>query len=152
MESQGDERRQGAGVAAAANRGTFEHGADFGIFGRGPDPASAFCAAAEAMFALVTDPAAVAPVETIVFDFEEADLEIALVRWLNLLLSHAADRGLALGRFALERSGALWKGSARGERWREGLERGTDVKGATLTMLSVKRSGDAWDARCVVDV
>ena len=136
----------------AAERGTFEHGADFGIFGRGPDPATAFCAAAEAMFALMTDPAAVAPVETIIFEFEEADLEIALVRWLNLLLSHAADRGLVLGRFALERSGAHWKGSAQGEPWREGHERGTDVKGATLTMLSVKKDADTWDARCVVDV
>jgi SHS2 domain-containing protein len=134
------------------SRGTFEHGADVGIFGRGPDPASAFCAAAEAMFALMTEPAAVAPIETITFDFEEADLEIALVRWLNLLLSHAADRGLVLGRFALERSGAHWKGTARGEPWRVGLERGTGVKGATLTMLSVRNVGGTWDARCVVDV
>ena len=41
--------------------GTFEHGADFGVFGRGPDPASAFREAARAMFALMTDPDAVQP-------------------------------------------------------------------------------------------
>jgi SHS2 domain-containing protein len=134
------------------DRGTFEHGADFGIFGRGTDAESAFCAAARAMCELVSDPARVEPRERIDFEFEESDIEIAFVRWLNLLLSHAADRGLALGRFALERSGDHWRGAAWGEPWREGLERGTGVKGATLTMLSVKHDGGVWDARCVVDV
>ena len=133
-------------------RGTFEHGADFGVFGRGPDPASAFRGAAHAMFALMTDPDAVQPLQTIAFEFEEADLEIALVRYLNGLLSHAADRKLALGRFAIERSGAHWKAAAQGEPWREGLERGTGVKGATLTMLAVTQRDGTWDARCVVDV
>jgi SHS2 domain-containing protein len=104
------------------------------------------------MFALMTEPAAVSPRESIAFEFEEADLEFAFVRWLNLLLSHAADRRIAPGRFALERSGDRWKGTAWGEPWREGLERGTGVKGATLTMLSVKQHNGAWDARCVVDV
>ncbi|MDE2366260.1 MAG: archease, partial [Betaproteobacteria bacterium] len=32
------------------------------------------------------------------------------------------------------------------------LERGVEVKGATLTMLSVKQAGAIWEARCVVDV
>ncbi|MGZ5662035.1 MAG: archease, partial [Usitatibacter sp.] len=50
------------------------------------------------------------------------------------------------------RAGPRWLGEAWGEPWREGLERGTEVKGATLTMLSVKRAGGLWEARCVVDV
>jgi SHS2 domain-containing protein len=133
-------------------RGTFEHGADVGIYGRGPDVCAAFCAAAEAMFALVTDLPSVKPGVSVFFDFDEPDVELALVRWLNLLLFHAAEKRLALARFSLERQGDRWKGSACGEPWREGLERGTDVKGATLTMLSVKQEGGTWDARCVVDV
>lgn len=135
-----------------AERGTFEHGADFGVFGRGSSAEAAFCRAAEAMFLLMTDIAAVQPREGVVFEFDEPDLELAFVRWLNGLLSHAADRGLVLGSFALERDGAHWKGLGRGERWREGLDRGTGVKGATLTMLSVTHDGGTWDARCVVDV
>ncbi len=135
-----------------ATCGTFEHGADFGIFGRAADIPAAFCAAAEAMFGLVTDLGAVKPGVSVFFDFDEPDVELALVRWLNLLLFHAADKKIVLSRFKLERKGDRWKGSACGEAWREGLERGTDVKGATLTMLSVKKDGDAWDARCVVDV
>lgn len=136
-----------------ADSGYFEHGADVGVFGRGPDPAAALRAAAEAMFALMTDPAQVVPREKVLIAFDEADLELALVTWLNLLLSHAADRSLALSRFALERTGAHWQGEAWGEPWHEGLERGTGVKGATLTMLRVRKDeGGDWDARCVVDV
>jgi SHS2 domain-containing protein len=32
------------------------------------------------------------------------------------------------------------------------MERGVEVKGATLTMLSVKQVEAGWEARCVVDV
>lgn len=133
--------------------GYFDHDADVGVIGRGPRVESAFVAAARAVFALVTDLDAVARRELVGVEFDEPDVELALVRWLNLLLAYAAERGLALGEFALERDGAHWRGRAWGERWREGLERGTDVKGATLTMLSVARCDtDGWEARCVVDV
>ena len=37
-------------------------------------------------------------------------------------------------------------------RLRAGMERGVDVKGATLTMLSVAPTDGGWEARCVVDV
>ena len=86
--------------------GTFEHGADFGIWGRGPGVTEAFCETAKAMFALVTDLAAVKPQVTVYFDFEESDVEMALVRWLNLLLFHAADQGIVLEDTAL---GTTWR-------------------------------------------
>lgn len=139
-------------VTKNADSGYFEHGADVGIFGRGASPELAFQQAARAMFALMTETGRVAAKESVAFEFDEPDLELALVTWLNGLLSHAADRGLALAHFALERADSHWKGRAWGEPWRPGLERGTGVKGATLTMLSVANAGGAWDARCVVDV
>ncbi|HSJ99018.1 MAG TPA: archease, partial [Myxococcota bacterium] len=64
----------------------------------------------------------------------------------------AHDRGLALGDFRLARDGARWRGEAWGEPWREEQERGTGVKGATLTMLAVRPAAGGWEARCVVDV
>ena len=132
--------------------GLFEHDADFGVVGRGGSVEEAFVAAAEAMFGIMIDPATVVARETVAIEFEEADVELALVTWLNALLAHARDRGLALGRFELAREGARWRGRAAGEAWRAALERGTEVKGATLTMLSVRRTDDGWEARCVVDV
>jgi SHS2 domain-containing protein len=130
----------------------FEHGADVGVIGRGASVEAAFADAAHAMFALATDPRAVAARERLEIEFEEDDLELALVRWLNLLLAAASERGLAFHSFSLERAGPRWLGEAWGEPWHEGLERGTEVKGATLTMLSVKPAGGLWEARCVVDV
>lgn len=132
--------------------GYFDHDADTGVIGRGATLAEAFVHAAEATFALMGDTDAVAPRERIDVEFVEADPELALVTWLNLLLAHANARGLALGRFALANDGERWRGSARGEPWHAGLERGTQVKGATLTALKVARTGDGWEARCVVDL
>ncbi len=132
--------------------GYFEHDADIGIIGRGATLEEAFVGAARAMFAIQSDLDAVQPREGIEFGFEEGDSEIALVRWLNALLAVSRERGMALGEFGLAREGERWRGWARGERWRPGLVRGTEVKGATLTMLSVARGATGWQARCVVDV
>lgn len=134
------------------NYSYFDHEADVGVVGRGHTLEEAFVAAARAVFALMTDIGTVERRERVAFEFDESDVELALVRWLNLLLAHAHDRGLVLGDFDLNRQAGLWRGQAWGERWREDLERGTGVKGATLTMLSVRRLGDGWEARCVVDV
>ena len=130
----------------------FEHGADIGVIGRGATVEDAFANAAGAMFAIMVDIDAVRPLATIEVEFDEDDLELALVRWLNGLLAQAREHGLVLSDFTVARSGDHWRGSARGERWRDDLARGTEVKGATLTALSVRRIDDRWDARCVVDV
>jgi SHS2 domain-containing protein len=85
--------------------------------------------------------------------FVEDDLELALPQWLNALIGAAREGGAVFRRFALSREGSRWNGRAWGEAWREDTERGTEVKGATLTMLSVKQNdGGGWEARCVVDV
>jgi SHS2 domain-containing protein len=130
----------------------FEHGADIGVIGRGPTVEAAFEAAAAATFAIQNDPAQVRPLLAVEVDFEEPDLELALVQWINALLSAARRERVAFCEFSLRRAGDRWTGFARGEPWRDDLERGTEVKGATLTALSVRRAGPGWEARCVVDV
>jgi SHS2 domain-containing protein len=130
----------------------FEHDADVGVIGRGARLEDACVGGAQAVFALTTRLEDVRPRECIEVAFEEADVELAFVTWLNRLIAESQARALALGRFALARDGARWRGQAWGEPWREGLERGVDVKGATLTMLSVRRVDGGWEARCVVDV
>jgi SHS2 domain-containing protein len=130
----------------------FEHDADIGVVGRGVTLEEAFESAASATFAVMVDLSAVRPERSVTLDFEEADIEIALVRWLNLLLGLSHEQGLVFSRFWVERDGVHWRGGASGEPWRRDLERGTEVKGATLTMLEVKQGSDGWRARCVVDV
>ena len=140
------------GPVAVRHYDYFDHDADIGIIGRGPSVDAAFVAAAEAMFDLICDVGALTPRTRVEIDFEEADLEFAFVTWLNLLLARAHELGLALGRFTLLHDGDHWRGIGWGEPWHDGLARGIDVKGATLTMLSVRLRDGRWEARCVVDV
>ncbi|MGA7180592.1 MAG: archease [Thiobacillaceae bacterium] len=130
----------------------FAHEADMGIIGRGPTLANAFESAASAMFAIMAEPAKVQHQISVQFEFEDADPEFALVTMLNRLLAEARIRRAIFSKFNVVQNGLLWKVEARGEPWREELERGTEVKGATLTMLSVRHSESGWEARCVVDV
>ena len=139
-------------ILKPGNNEYFEHDADIGVVGRGVTLEEAFESAAAATFAVMADLSAVRPERSVTLDFEEADIEIALVRWLNLLLGLSHELGLVFGRFWIERDGVNWRGGASGEPWRRDLERGVEVKGATLTMLEVKQGRDGWLARCVVDM
>lgn len=130
----------------------FEHDADVGVIGYGKSMEACFADAARAMFALMADLSSVHPSHEINLEFEEEDIELAFVTWLNLLIAQAQANNLILAEFALKRTGLLWQGKARGEIWHAGIERGIEVKGATLTMLSVKQKDDLWQAKCVVDV
>lgn len=132
--------------------GYFDHDADIGIIGRGSSLEEAFESAAVAMFAIMADVDVLDFHELIEVKFEEDDNEFALIEWLNTLLALAHMKHLVLGRFELQREGTSWRGKAWGDKWQKDLERGTEVKGATLTMLSVQEKEDHWEARCVVDV
>jgi len=130
----------------------FEHDADMGIVGRGASIEEAFEHAAAAVFAMMADPAQIKPRTRVAIEFEETDAEFALVTWLNLLLGQARSHALVFGRFHLRSDGARWSGTAEGEPWRAGLERGVEVKGATLTALAVTQQDGIWEARCIVDM
>lgn len=130
----------------------FDHEADIGIEARGKTPEAAFEYAASAMFAIMTHPSLVLPERRVQVEFDEPDRELALVEWLNRLLAQARLAGLVLGSFSLRREGDHYSGEAWGMPWKKGAERGTEVKGATLTELRVAPDGKGWLARCVVDV
>jgi SHS2 domain-containing protein len=130
----------------------FDHDADIGIIGRGESIEAAFVSAAEAMFAIMVNLPAVQPEQTTDIAFEEQDIEFAFVTWLNLLLAEARERALIFSRFTLKHDGNKWLGQAQGSPWHAGLEKGVEVKGATLTMLSVKQVNGQWEAGCIVDV
>jgi SHS2 domain-containing protein len=118
--------------------GYFEHGADIGIVGRGETIENAFENVAVATFNIMANLKAVQANETLRFEFDGSDVELALVTWLNLLLGKARERGLILSRFQLIRNGTHWICSAWGQTWNRDIEHGTEVKGATLTCLSLR--------------
>lgn len=133
-------------------RDYFAHDADIGIVGRGATIERAFEQAAAAMFEIMCGGVQPHPRVVVHVAFDESDAELALVRWLNALLSEARTERLVLSRFQLRREGDHWSGEGCGEPWSAGMDRGVEVKGATLTELSVKQAAGMWEARCVVDV
>jgi SHS2 domain-containing protein len=130
----------------------FDHDADIGIIGRGDTIENCFTNTARVMFSLMANIENVHQIQIITFEFEEADIELALVTWLNLLLAKSQEHQLIFGDFRLKRDENVWKATVSGEPWRNNIERGIEVKGATLTMLSVKKVDHLWEARCIVDV
>jgi len=130
----------------------FEHDADVGVIGRGETVEQAFEAAAQAVFAIMTNLDDVQSRDEIMVDFEEADLDFALVIWINLILGKAREAGMVFNDFHLLRNGQQWRARITGEKWHDALERGVEVKGATFTMLSVRQVKGIWVAQCVVDV
>ena len=130
----------------------FRHDADIGIVGTGPTIEAAFESAARGVFAIAADLKTVARQVHVDVAFDEDDLELALVLWLNRLLGEANARGVVLREFQLRRDGNHWSGRAWGQHWTPDMPRGVEVKGATLTMLSVRQGDSSWEARCIVDV
>lgn len=132
----------------------FPHQADWGVRGRGATPAAAFEQAALAMVRIVVDPASVAAVDTIGIERTAPDLETLLVDWLDALIYEMSVRKIVLGRFEVTIDGLRLRARAWGERADSSKhDLGTELKGATYTMLKVAQEPDgAWLAQCVVDV
>lgn len=130
----------------------FQHDADVGIVAHGDSVEKAFEAAARGMFAMMAELSSVRPEIAREVAFNEEDREHALVTWLNMLLAEAREEGLVFSRFRLLQRDGKWIGKAWGQPWREDLDQGVDVKGATTALLSVTKADSGWQARCVVDV
>jgi tRNA nucleotidyltransferase (CCA-adding enzyme) len=132
----------------------FAHDADMGIAGTGDSLAAAFEQAALALTAVITDPEAVAAREAVDIACSAPDRELLLYEWLNALVYEMAVRGMLFGRFAVEIS----ENELTARAWGEAVDRArhapsAEVKGATMTALSVRKDADGrWVASCVVDV
>lgn len=132
----------------------FPHQADIGVRGAGPSMADAFCQAALALTAAVTDPASVAAEVAVKIAVEANDADDLLYDWLNALVFEMATRGMLFGRFDV----AIDDGRLVATAWGEpvSVERhqpAVEVKGATYTGLHVVETDTGgWIAECVIDV
>jgi SHS2 domain-containing protein len=132
----------------------YPHDADMGVRGFGATKAEAFEQTAIALTALVTDPARVAPLQSISLQCEAPDDELLLAEWLNVLICEMGVRRMLFSRFDVRLHGSRLEATAWGEpveavRHRPAVE----AKGATYTTLRVARGDDGrWMAQTVVDV
>ncbi len=146
-------------MSAAPHDYEFVEGvtADLTFVARGATLPALFAAAAEALLAAsVSDPASVEGRERVPIAFEEADLDLLLLRFLSELVFLRDARGLLLraGELRVEANGgARVSGTLAGEPLdpaRHRLER--DVKAVTAYGLRVERSGNGCQARVTLDV
>jgi len=132
----------------------LEHDADIGLRAESKTREGLFEAMAEALTALVTEPAGVRADDTVTIHCEAPDDALLLVDWLNALIFEMATRSMVFGSWQVELDGQKLTGLVKGERVdRKRHEPVVEVKGATYTSLSVVHDKDGiWHAQCVVDV
>jgi SHS2 domain-containing protein len=131
----------------------FQHVADIGIRGTGKTPAEAFCQAAIAMTAVITEPELVDANTCIDIECDSPDLEFLLVDWLNTLVYEMATRRMLFSQFEVSINDTHLTAKVCGEPVnREKHQPTVEIKGATLTELKVSQENDQWLAQCIVDV
>jgi tRNA nucleotidyltransferase (CCA-adding enzyme) len=132
----------------------FEHDADIGLRASAGSREGLFEAMAEALTALITDPAGVRAEASVAIHCEAPDDALLLVDWLNALVYEMATRGMLFGDWQVTLHDRVLDAVARGERVdRMRHEPVVEVKGATYTALSLSRDdAGTWHAQCVVDV
>jgi tRNA nucleotidyltransferase (CCA-adding enzyme) len=129
------------------------HGADIGVVGMGPTKAEAFRQAAIALTAVVTDPSAVRATTPVPIACRAPSVELLLVDWLNAVIFEMAVRSMLFGDFTVDLTDTALRATAWGEPVdRDRHEPAVEVKGATMTALSVTPVAEGWRAQCVVDV
>ena len=131
----------------------FSHEADIGLVGIGPTMAESFRQAAFALTAVVTDPALVRPTIGVPIVCTAPTDDLLLVEWLNGIVYEMSTRRMLFGDFAVETCDGELRATAWGETVDpERHEPAVEVKGATLTALTVRSDSTGWRAQCVVDV
>jgi SHS2 domain-containing protein len=131
-----------------------EHDADIGLSALAPTRGQLFEAFAQALTAVITDPAAVNCDDSIRIHCEAPDDAMLLVDWLNALVYEMATRQMVFGEWRVTLSGMKLEALVVGEKLdRIRHEPAVEVKGATLTELAVAEDDRGeWSGHCVVDV
>ena len=131
-----------------------EHDADIGLRATADSRATLFETMAQALTAVITDPAGVERLETVEVACEAPDDALLLVDWLNAIVFEMATRRMLFSGFEVTLDGHQLSGTLSGESVDRARHRPVvEVKGATYTALSFDKDADGrWHAECVVDV
>jgi tRNA nucleotidyltransferase (CCA-adding enzyme) len=131
----------------------FSHEADIGLIGIGPTKAEAFRQAAIALTAVITDPGQVRTIVAVPIACHASSDDLLLVEWLDALIYEMSTRCMLFGEFDVDITDGELQAIARGEPVdRKRHEPAVEIKGTTLTALTVAPVSGGWRAQCVVDV
>lgn len=136
----------------------LDHTADVAVRGRGPTRMEALRQVALGMFWLLVPPARVRPLRRWSFGAGGEDAELLLFNLCDeLLFLHHSEAALAHALHLTMRNpgrpGYRVQGVLEGEPVDPRRHRlGTEIKGATLHAIEVRRADGGWTARAVFDV
>lgn len=130
----------------------FIHEDNVGIIAHGESVEDCFENTAKILFSLVSEIENLHSIQVISLEFEESDVEVALLTFLNLLLEKSREQNILFGDFRLRRDGDIWKVTVAGEPKRDELLQGITIKQVLPQLLSVKKFNHHWEARCVVEM
>ena len=132
----------------------FEHDADVGLRADAATREELFEAMGAALTAIITEPSAIQPTESIGIRCEAPEDALLLVDWLNALIFEMATRRMLFGDWQVTLDGQRLEAQVRGEtvdRLRH--KPVVEVKGATFTELDVHKDRNGrWRGQCIVDV
>ncbi|ABU81196.1 archease [Ignicoccus hospitalis] len=133
------------------------HTADIIVVGYGETLEEAFANAAKGVFNIITDVKKVEPKECREVIDEADDLEQALYKWIDDLLLYFDAEGMVFSKFELELKEEEGKvkihGKACGEKFDPSKhEYGTIVKAMTYAEMEIKKEGECWKVKFVVDI
>lgn len=141
---------------------TFPHEADIGVRGTGATIDEAFAGVAQALTAVICDPATVAARQPVSIACAAPDLELLLVDWLNALIYEMATRQMLFSLFDVKIALGIMPGveehSLHATAWGEPVEvtrhrPAAEIKGATFCELEVAQDAcGQWHAQCIVDI
>lgn len=123
---------------------------ELAIVSRGETIEHCFVDAALQLFTFMIGVSDIHLIQIINFEFEETDINTALVTWLNLLLKKTKEHHLMCGDFRLKREGSKWRAIIAGEPWRNDIKPKFTINNATLSNITVNKINHLWEARFIL--
>ena len=135
----------------------LEHTADLALEARADRLNELFAEALRGLTDCLTPVEGVEPIEERSLELEAVDLEQLLVEWLGeaVYLFEVDEMVFSRARVEVSKVAGGWRirASASGERFDPGRHRlKVPIKGVTYHRLEVRRDGESWRARVVLDI
>ncbi len=111
--------------------------------------------AALAMMEVMVNTKQIKPKKKVQIELKDEDLKGLLFSWLNELLFYYGSEGLVFSKFEVEVDASSYslKASCLGEPINpEKHEIRTEVKAATYHRMEIRKEGDKWVARVILDI
>ncbi|MCE5339882.1 MAG: archease [Planctomycetaceae bacterium] len=131
----------------------FAHQSDIGIRAQADSLGGAFEDAAVGLTAIVTDPSAVIPAQSVNIECLGEDEEDLFFKWMSKIIFEMDVRKMLFSKYEVKIDSLKLSAVAWGEKVNFGRHSpAVESKAVTLNQLCVKNENGKWICQCVIDV